>query len=90
MRILRVPKIVWAFLKKTHRIARLRFFVLARFFPANRVILAQIVPMRRCNLDCSYCDEYDDFSDPVPFEEVKQWIDKLAELRTLNVTISGG
>ena len=22
-------------------------------------ILAQIVPIRRCNLDCAYCNEYD-------------------------------
>ena len=29
-------------------------------------ILAQIVPMRRCNLACGYCNEYDKVSAPVP------------------------
>src|SRR4051812_17023733 len=29
-------------------------------------VLAHIIPMRRCNLACAYCNEYDDFSKPVP------------------------
>src|SRR5271154_4546215 len=29
-------------------------------------ILAHIIPMRRCNLSCTYCNECDKFSDPVP------------------------
>ena len=33
-------------------------------------ILAQIVPIRRCNLACTYCNEYDAFSPPVPTEEM--------------------
>jgi MoaA/NifB/PqqE/SkfB family radical SAM enzyme len=53
-------------------------------------ILAQIVPMRRCNLACSYCNEYDKVSDPVPLPTVLAWLDKLAELRTEVVTLSGG
>jgi MoaA/NifB/PqqE/SkfB family radical SAM enzyme len=53
-------------------------------------ILAQIVPMRRCNLSCGYCNEYDDVSAPVPLEVMKGRIDKLAELGTGVVTISGG
>ena len=28
-------------------------------------ILAHIVPMRRCNLSCAYCNEYDKVSHPV-------------------------
>ena len=28
-------------------------------------ILAHIIPVRRCNLSCTYCNEYDDFSKPV-------------------------
>jgi sulfatase maturation enzyme AslB (radical SAM superfamily) len=31
--------------------------------------MAHIVPMRRCNLACTYCNEYDDVSDPVPLAE---------------------
>lgn len=53
-------------------------------------ILAQIVPMRRCNLACGYCNEYDKVSDPVPIAEMLRRIDKLGELRTGIVTISGG
>lgn len=53
-------------------------------------VLAQIVPMRRCNLACAYCNEYDKTSDPVPLPTMLRRIDRLAELRTACVTISGG
>src|SRR5262245_50176421 len=53
-------------------------------------IQVHIIPMRRCNLSCAYCNEYDDFSDPVPLEEMYRRIDKLAALGTTLVTISGG
>jgi MoaA/NifB/PqqE/SkfB family radical SAM enzyme len=53
-------------------------------------VLAHIVPMRRCNLACAYCNEYDKTSDPVPLEEMKRRLDKLAELGTSVITISGG
>src|SRR5436190_6943335 len=53
-------------------------------------LLAQIVPMRRCNLACGYCNEYDKTSMPVPLPTVRTWLDKLAELGTEIVTVSGG
>jgi MoaA/NifB/PqqE/SkfB family radical SAM enzyme len=53
-------------------------------------LLAHIIPMRRCNLACTYCNEFDDFSKPVPMEEMYRRIDKLGELGTSVVTISGG
>jgi MoaA/NifB/PqqE/SkfB family radical SAM enzyme len=53
-------------------------------------LLAHIIPMRRCNLACTYCNEYDDFSKPVPIEEMYRRIDKLGSLGTAVVTISGG
>jgi MoaA/NifB/PqqE/SkfB family radical SAM enzyme len=53
-------------------------------------LLAHIIPVRRCNLACSYCNEFDDFSKPVPTEEMFRRIDKLGELGTAVVTISGG
>ena len=31
-------------------------------------VMAHIIPIRRCNLSCTYCNEYDDFSKPVPLE----------------------
>ena len=53
-------------------------------------ILVHIIPMRRCNLACGYCNEYDDFSKPVPLEEMKKRLDILAEMGTSIITISGG
>src|SRR5881628_1303588 len=56
----------------------------------KHVLLAHIVPIRRCNLACAYCNEYDDFSPPVPTDEMIRRIDRLAYLKTAIVTISGG
>jgi MoaA/NifB/PqqE/SkfB family radical SAM enzyme len=53
-------------------------------------ILAHVIPMRRCNLACGYCNEYDKVSDPVPLEEMKKRIDRLASFGTTTITISGG
>jgi MoaA/NifB/PqqE/SkfB family radical SAM enzyme len=53
-------------------------------------LLAHIIPVRRCNLACTYCNEFDDFSKPVPTEEMFRRIDKLRALGTAVVTISGG
>jgi MoaA/NifB/PqqE/SkfB family radical SAM enzyme len=53
-------------------------------------ILAHIIPMRRCNLSCTYCNEYDDFSKPVARDIMFQRLDHLARLGTSIVTISGG
>src|SRR5271167_933878 len=53
-------------------------------------ILVHIIPMRRCNLACGYCNEYDDFSKPVPLEEMKKRLDILAGMGTTIITISGG
>src|SRR6201996_2540685 len=52
--------------------------------------MAQIVPMRRCNLACTYCNEYDDNSKPVPIDEMLRRIDHLGRLGTSVITISGG
>jgi MoaA/NifB/PqqE/SkfB family radical SAM enzyme len=53
-------------------------------------LLAHLIPIRRCNLACKYCNEYDDFSKPVSTELMFQRVDKLAELGTSVITISGG
>src|SRR5712664_4791715 len=53
-------------------------------------ILVHIIPMRQCNLACTYCNEFDDFSKPVPLEEVKKRLDLLADMGTSIITISGG
>jgi len=53
-------------------------------------ILAHIIPIRRCNLSCEYCNEYDDFSKPVPLDMMTSRVDHLARLGTSIVTLSGG
>jgi len=53
-------------------------------------LLVQIVPIRRCNIDCGYCNEYDKVSPPVPTAVMKGRIDALAELGTSVVAFSGG
>ena len=53
-------------------------------------ILVHIIPMRRCNLACAYCNEYDDHSKPVPVDVMYQRLERLAALGTSIVTISGG
>jgi MoaA/NifB/PqqE/SkfB family radical SAM enzyme len=53
-------------------------------------ILAHVIPMRRCNLSCAYCNEFDDFSKPVPLETMYERLDRLAELGATIITISGG
>ena len=53
-------------------------------------VLVHIIPIRRCNLACTYCNEFDDFSKPVPLEEMFARIDRLGTMGTSIVTISGG
>jgi MoaA/NifB/PqqE/SkfB family radical SAM enzyme len=53
-------------------------------------LLVHVVPIRRCNIDCGYCNEYDKVSAPVARDEMLARIDKLAELGTSVVAFSGG
>jgi MoaA/NifB/PqqE/SkfB family radical SAM enzyme len=53
-------------------------------------IAAHVIPMRRCNLACKYCNEYDDFSPPVPTAEMLRRIGLLADLGLSILTFSGG
>src|SRR6202451_962215 len=53
-------------------------------------VLAQIIPIRFCNLSCAYCNEYDKVSKPVPLEEMFRRIDHLGRLGTAMIGISGG
>jgi MoaA/NifB/PqqE/SkfB family radical SAM enzyme len=53
-------------------------------------VLAHVIPMRRCNLACTYCNEYDDSSKPVAIETMYERLDRLADLGTTVITISGG
>ena len=53
-------------------------------------VLAHVVVTRRCNLACTYCSEFDDFSQPVPTAEMLRRIDLLAALGTTVITLTGG
>jgi MoaA/NifB/PqqE/SkfB family radical SAM enzyme len=53
-------------------------------------VMAHIIPIRRCNLACTYCNEYDDVSKPVAVNVMLERLDRLADLGTNIVTFSGG
>ena len=53
-------------------------------------LLIHIIPMRRCNIDCGYCNEYDKVSDPVPLGTMRHRLDRLAALGSSVVAMSGG
>jgi len=59
-------------------------------YSRHHPILAHIVPIRRCNLACTYCNEFDAVSAPVPLSEMLRRVDLLADLGTTIITISGG
>src|ERR1700724_2997892 len=73
-----------------HRHLRGVRMIAGAFASTDHPLLAHIIPVRRCNLACEYCNEYDDFSKPVPTETMFERVDKLAELGTSVITISGG
>jgi MoaA/NifB/PqqE/SkfB family radical SAM enzyme len=77
-------------LKGLHRNLRGARSIVKSLVSTDHPLLAHIIPIRRCNLACEYCNEYDDFSKPVPLETMFQRVDKLAALGTSVVTISGG
>ncbi len=82
-----LPNAAWkAVTRKLRELGSIGSAVLSTGHP----YMAHIVPMRRCNLACTYCNEYDDFSDPVPMDEMLRRIDHLGRLGTSVITISGG
>ena len=53
-------------------------------------IMAHIIPIRRCNLSCTYCNEYDSYSKPVPLATMQRRLELLGNLKTGVITLSGG
>ena len=76
--------------KRWHRLYREIRMVALAFKSADHPVLAHVVVTRRCNLACTYCSEFDDFSKPVPTDEMLLRIDRLADLGTTVVTLTGG
>jgi MoaA/NifB/PqqE/SkfB family radical SAM enzyme len=56
----------------------------------DHIVQAHIIPMRRCNLACTYCNEYDDVSKPVDVNIMLDRVDHLAKLGATLIMISGG
>lgn len=52
-------------------------------------VLAHLIAIR-CNLSCAYCHEYDNYSKPVPLGGMLRQVDRLAELGTTPIALSGG
>jgi sulfatase maturation enzyme AslB (radical SAM superfamily) len=81
-------------LRRAARFARTRArelrMIVKALVSTKHPILVHIIPMRRCNLACTYCNEFDDVSTPVPLEEMKRRLDLLADMGTSIITISGG
>jgi MoaA/NifB/PqqE/SkfB family radical SAM enzyme len=75
---------------RLHRVGRMASKAVRALVDRHHPILAHLIPMRRCNLSCAYCNEYDAVSKPVPLAEMWKRVDKLGELGTDFVTISGG
>ena len=73
-----------------HRRMRELRMIAKGLLSTSHPILAHLIPIRRCNLSCAYCNEYDDHSKPVPIETLDERVDRLAALGATIVTISGG
>jgi MoaA/NifB/PqqE/SkfB family radical SAM enzyme len=76
--------------KRVHRGYREVRLVGLALKSTSHPVFAHVVVIRRCNLACAYCSEYDTVSKPVPTAEMLRRIDRLAELGTTAVTITGG
>ena len=66
-----------------------RLFAHAMTRPCAPVV-AHLIPIRRCNLACAYCNEFDHHSPPVPLPVLQARVDRLAALGTRAITLSGG
>lgn len=62
---------------------------LKREFDA-KPIAAHLYVTDRCNLDCSYCTEYDNSRSHPKLSDLKLWIDKIRQLGCIRIGIQGG
>src|ERR1700719_1266693 len=51
--------------------------ILKAVVSTDHPLLAHLIPIRRCNLACTYCNEFDDFSKPVPTDQMIRRVDQL-------------
>lgn len=77
-------------LAKVERRVREISMIIKGVLSTDHPIMAHLIPIRRCNLTCAYCNEYDDYSKPIPLSMMERRVDLLAGLGTTIVTMSGG
>src|SRR6476646_10315710 len=77
-------------LRKASRNARVVRKFVHGLVDTDHPLLVHVVPMRRCNIDCGYCNEFDKVSQPVPLEVMQKRIAKLASLGASVIAFSGG
>ncbi len=75
---------------RASRSARVVYQAARGLLRRHHPLLVHLIPMRRCNLACGYCNEYDAVSKPVPLEAMIERVDLLAGLGTAMITVSGG
>ncbi|MFQ5752373.1 MAG: radical SAM protein [bacterium] len=75
---------------KLHELRTFLKFLLRASISTTHPLLAHVVVTRRCNLSCTYCNEYDKVSEPVQLAAMKRRIESLAMLKTSAITCTGG
>ena len=66
--------------------ARVNIFTRLAYAP----FFTQLVVIRKCNLSCGYCNEFDKTSDPVPVDVLKERLRHLKNLGAYSVCLTGG
>ncbi|HVC20204.1 MAG TPA: radical SAM protein [Vicinamibacterales bacterium] len=79
-----------AVLAHARRTARAARHFVRGLLDTSHPLLVHLVPIRRCNIDCGYCNEYDKVSQPVPLPTMMARIDRLASFGSSVVAFSGG
>ncbi len=75
---------------RVSRLARELKMIAWGLLDTKHVLLAHLIPIRRCNLSCTYCNEFDDHSKPVPLDLMYRRVDRLAAFGASIITMSGG
>src|SRR5262245_6291887 len=65
-------------------------FISSALLSSHHPVLANLIPMRLCNLACGNCNEYNHTSNSIALETIQSRLNKRADLGTSSVTISGG
>jgi MoaA/NifB/PqqE/SkfB family radical SAM enzyme len=77
-------------LTRLWRVVRILGKIVWGLVDVDHPILVHLIPIRRCNLACAYCNEYDATSPPVPLPALLERVEHLARLGTSTLTLSGG